>query len=164
MSPKAPCALLALALLAGTSAFARPPGPPGGPHGPPLPEIVEHHADDLGISEEVVVAVQQVGDAARPDMEALRDELGDARGEMHDLMESDAPDRAAVLDNVRRIGDLETSLHELEVGVLLAIRALLTPDQWSAIREKLPHRRPHRGPPPGGRDFNGESPNHNRGL
>lgn len=151
MNLKNPLALALVALLASSTALARPPGPPG-PHGPPPPpigDVVLKNAVELGLSEEVTQAVSDIAESSRSTVQGLREDLKDARDVLHDLLDAEVPDRGAALDQVRMVGDMETALRETEMGTMLDIRSLLTSEQWETLRETL-HRGPgHHGPPPG---------------
>ncbi|MBI5510503.1 MAG: periplasmic heavy metal sensor [Deltaproteobacteria bacterium] len=55
------------------------------------------------------------------------------RGELGRLLTADAPDRAAVDDVLRRIGEQQAALQRRVVEQALAVRAVLTPEQRPAF-------------------------------
>jgi Spy/CpxP family protein refolding chaperone len=108
----------------------------GGEHGhgrkhkrPPLDEILERHADRLGLDAESLARIRTVADASRPEHERLADELHALRLELRELLGQDEPDRDAVMRQADRVGAAETALDKHRLATLLEIRALLTPAQ-----------------------------------
>ena len=148
--------------LAGTSAARPPSGGPGGPGGPPgghgPGRLIDEHADELGLDEETREAIQRIVDDSRQDAEGFREELHALHDAMRTLLSQDEPDEAAVMQQAETIGKVETEMHKHRLSTLLAIRALLTPEQraeLTRIREEMrgegrgrggPRRGP--GPPP----------------
>lgn len=101
--------LLALTL----SAQALPPGPPPGP---PPHEVLLAFADDLGLDDETRAAVQETGEEAIPELQALHREL----------ME-DGPTRAEV-----------EALQAREREYIEDLHTLLTEAQWEEAKALLP--------------------------
>jgi Spy/CpxP family protein refolding chaperone len=106
----------------------------GEPHGrrherPPFDQILERHAERLGLDAETLARIRAAADASRPEHERLAGELHALRLEMRTLLSADAPDREAVLRQADRIGAAETALDKHRLLTLLEIRALLTPEQ-----------------------------------
>ncbi len=75
------------------------------------------------------------------------------------LLSQDDPDEAAVMQQAETIGKVETEMHKHRLSTLLAVRALLTPEQraeLTRIREEMRGEGRGRGgwrrgpgPPPG---------------
>jgi Spy/CpxP family protein refolding chaperone len=142
------------ALLVGLSlagqGFAQPPlgGPPpgGGPDsfgGPPPgrgpDRFIEEYAEELGLGDETLEAIDQIVDESREKARALRAELRDMHREMRELLSQDTPDESAVMQQADAIGKAETELHKHRLAALIGIRALLTEEQrqeLSRIREE----------------------------
>ena len=142
--------------LAGASA-ARPPsgGPPGG-HG--LGHLIAEHADELGLDEETLEAIQRIVVDAHQDAAGLRGELHALHDAMRTLLSQDDPDEASVMQQAETLGKVKTEMHKHRLSTLLAVRALLTPDQraqLTRIHEEMRGERGHGGrrrgpePPPG---------------
>ena len=146
--------LLALALSVSSLAAPPPPPPP-----PPTPahEVIAERAADLGIDAQTAKQIVTLAEAERDNVEALQQQLEDARADLHDLLEAEEPVRAEVMAAIDHLGSVETELHKTRVGVLLEIRALLTPEQREAVRafggggpggDGPPPPPPGGGPPP----------------
>jgi Spy/CpxP family protein refolding chaperone len=163
-------AALGLALGCPGLALAQEPGPPPRPPGdepprferhhrgpPPFEDVLERHADRLGLDEATRAKVRAVAEAARPEGDRLREDLHAAHGEMRALLGQDAPDEAAVLAQAERIGAAETALQKQRLRTMLEIRALLTPEQRAELVKIHEERKGHwkgrggrwgGGPPP----------------
>lgn len=130
-----------LGLFAG-AATAQPPDAAGGPGGrrfdrrhgpPPFEQVLERHAERLGLDDAARARVRAIADAARPEGDRLRNELEDRQREMRELLGADAPDEAAVLAQADRIGAAETALQKQRLRTMLEIRAILTPEQRAEL-------------------------------
>ena len=149
--------IVGLALLFwSASAQARPPQDGKGAKKNPL-EMIERHADKLGIDDATLEAIWEIADAGRPEGRQLRRSLRQLRKELREMLRSDAPDRVAVMAQVEAIGEVEVSLRKHDLNILMDIHTLLTPEQRQALDEMRPkHRKggPHgkgnRGPRGGG--------------
>ena len=132
--------LLALAGLAGVAA-AEPPDSPRGPggwhHGPPGPPpldgILDRHADELGLDAAMRVRIHDLAAQARQAAQPLDDALRTLHDGMHALLEQESPSADAVMQQADRIGVAETDLHKQRLQTMLAIRALLTPEQRAKL-------------------------------
>jgi Spy/CpxP family protein refolding chaperone len=141
---------LALLVLLPTAALAQqPPGPPPGVKAPPEPhELLEEHAEALGVDAETVARIQEIATAAKGDRERLAQAVEQARRDLGALLEAEQPDREAVLAQVDVLGAAETAVLRQHMETLLDIHALLTPQQLKALEAMAP-RPPAGGPPPG---------------
>jgi Spy/CpxP family protein refolding chaperone len=155
--------LLAAALFAAFAqpAHAQPDGPPPGPgfgrHGrpgpPPIDRVLERHAAELGLSDEVRAQVREIAQRSEGRVEPLAQALDEARDAMHALLSQDVPDADAVMRQADTVGAAETALHKERLRTLLEVRALLTPAQRAGLVKIFEARRRHRppgmdGPPP----------------
>jgi Spy/CpxP family protein refolding chaperone len=129
-----PAALgLAVAILATVPADAGPGR--GGPHGHGV-ERLERRVERLSLDEDKQAAVQEVLDAARAAEEATRQDIRDAHEAMRELLAAENPDEAAVMAQADRIGSLQLDAHKERLRTLLALRRLLTAEQWEALHER----------------------------
>jgi len=157
--------LLALAAAAALLPALPAPVHAGSPNEPAL-EGPRHHWRDrearlekdlasLGLSpaqDEKIRAILAQAKAARdPRREEMRAEFQ----KMHELLESDSPDEAAVLAQADKIGALKNEQHKAMLRTLLAIRAELTPEQRTELKAKMREHGPgrwfrgrHHGGPP----------------
>jgi Spy/CpxP family protein refolding chaperone len=159
-------ALLALAGLA-VAADAQQPAAPGTPsgsgprgwrHGPPGPppieELLERHADELGLDAAMQAKIRGIAAQARQQAQPALDELRSLHEGMHQLLVSDSPDSQQVMGQADRIGAAETQLRKQRLATMLEIRALLTPEQRQKLVQIFEDKRAHAGGrnwgPPGG--------------
>ena len=126
-------ALVVLSLTAGlsltTSAFARPEG-----RGADRLTRLEERIDRLGLDERTRTTIHTTIDAAQATLHDIRSQLQEAHQQLRTLMAQEAPDNV-VLDQSDRIGSLEAEYRNHTLSTLLAVRALLTPEQRASLRE-----------------------------
>jgi Spy/CpxP family protein refolding chaperone len=145
-------AALALASLAPKRAAAQPPGG-GGPRRPPIDQVLERHAERLGLDDATRARIREIADAARSEAEPREQELRRLHEDMRALLEQESPELDAVMRQAERIGTAETELQKQRLRTLLAIRALLTPEQRAElvrIHEERRKEREQRGDPAAG--------------
>jgi Spy/CpxP family protein refolding chaperone len=139
-------ALGAVGAVAAHQAAARPPG--GGCHGHGGEafglERLEHRIGSLGLADETKQAVYQAIDQARVERRALDEKIRAAHERMRELLEQDRPEAEPVLAQADSIGALVTDARKAELRAMVAIRGLLTPEQWKALHERR-HRRGEHG-------------------
>jgi Spy/CpxP family protein refolding chaperone len=135
---------------------APPPEGPGGPwhHGPPpLGDVLERHADELGLDADTRARIRQIAETSRDEEQPLATQLRALHEGMHQLLEGDAPKLDDVMHQADEIGALETQLRKHQLRTLLQIRALLTPDQRQKLVQIFEAKRArwhgHEGPPGG---------------
>jgi len=133
------CALLGYVFAAGAS-FARSPGPHKG-NGSPS-RLIEQHADQLGLDDETLDAIQEIVKVSRKRGKVLRGDLHAAHEVMRSLLSQEVPDESAVMQQAEVIGALELEARKNRLRAMLQIRALLTPGQ----REELVRIREASGP------------------
>jgi Spy/CpxP family protein refolding chaperone len=96
---------------------------------------IERHADELGIDDATLAEIQQIVEASREQAEAIYAEHRAARDAMHRMLEQDEPDFDAVMKQVETIGEIDIRKHKHRIATMLEIRAKLTPEQRSRLRE-----------------------------
>lgn len=102
----------------------------GGPMGF---ERIEHRLERLDLDSETREAALEILDEARAHHGALAPEIHEARDLMRELLAADAPDEEAVLAQADAIGALKREASHARVRTLLALRALLTAEQWQEL-------------------------------
>jgi len=150
-----------------------PPAPPdaaGGPQGPPPhagaqmrgqmmppqpgrppmersmprwwnnPQLVEK----LGITQDQIKKFDDIFQQHRLHLIDLNANLQKAEAVMEPLMSADQPDEAKVIAQIDRVAQARAELEKANARMLLAVRQVLTPDQWKKLQEEQP--RPGRGP------------------
>ena len=125
----------------------------GGPDG-----WIEQHAEELGIDGATLEEIHQIVAASREEADAVYAEHDQARKVMHELLDQDAPDSAAVMKQAEVIGESDVRKHKHRLATMLKIRAKLTSEQRSELRAMKDemhewHGKHHRG---GHRDEDGD--------
>jgi len=117
----------------------------GGPDG-----WIEEHAEELGIDDATLEQINQIVAASREEADAIYAEHRKARKLMHELLDQDQPDTAAVMKQAEVLGEIDVRKHKHRLATMLKIRAKLTPEQRSELRAMKDemherHGRHHRG-------------------
>ena len=126
------CAL-ALVLSAAPALAQPPPPPPDEPDRPGIERMLEHNAERLHLDDATRERIRAFAEAGRAQSRPQREALGRLHDEMHALLSADAPELDAVLAKADEIGRAETELQKQRLRTMLAIRALLTPEQRSEL-------------------------------
>lgn len=100
--------------------------------GPP-PEVMKQALRQAGLSNEQMKKIDELIFAAEKEKLDLRHQLRKARLELGRLLGEEKPDRGAVLELADRMGKLETELRRNHLKLLLDVRSLMTPEQWTQI-------------------------------
>ena len=116
----------ALFALCGVPAFAQPRPDPGG-HG--IERLLERNAERLHLDDATREKIRALAEDGRKQSKPQREALDRLHEEMHALLTADAPELDATLAKADEIGAAETALHKERLRTMLAIRALLTPEQ-----------------------------------
>jgi Spy/CpxP family protein refolding chaperone len=129
-------ALAALALASvlslTTSAWARAPR-----QGFERMSRLEEKLDALNLDDSVRTAVHKAIDEGRVAQEDIRSQLRKARQDLRAMLQQENPPEAQVLAQSEVIGGLVTEQHKQALHTLLAVRALLTPEQRTSLREAM---------------------------
>ena len=129
-------ALLAFAAtwLLATAVGAEGPGAPGKRRGPPpIERVLERHAERLGLDDDTRARIRELSSEGRDAGRAHREALRALRDELRELLSQDAPKESEVFAKADEIGRAETALQKERLRTMLAIRALLTPEQRSEL-------------------------------
>jgi Spy/CpxP family protein refolding chaperone len=87
----------------------------------------------LNLTDEQARRVEQVMAGFRSRTEQLRINLARARLDAREALLQATPDRARLDTIARRIGELEGQLTQARFGMLLELKTILTPEQWSRV-------------------------------
>jgi Spy/CpxP family protein refolding chaperone len=143
-----------LALLAGTALVA---SATAGSEGEGCSEHGKHHGhwkkgpgfgfghfqdriEELGLDDATKQQVLAILDQGREQRRAMKDERRASREKMDALLANPEVTEAELMAQVDADAALHTEAHKAKLRALLAIRGLLTPEQWEAFRK-----RPERG-------------------
>lgn len=103
---------------------------------------MERNADELGLTDDQLDAMQQLVDAEAPARDELRNATRAARDQLHALLDADEIDEGEVVAQVESIGALKTQKRVDQMRLRLALREIMSPEQraqWRTIRSE--HRR-----------------------
>ena len=148
-------AILLMGLAAASTANAQQPS---GPPGPPtrgqsfltpedraaMGQIFWHRAQErLGLTDQQVADIRALLDAQRAAARAGVQNLMAARRQLHGLLDQPTSDAAAIQTAAAQVKDLQAKVLDHRLQAMLAVRAKLTPEQWSqwrAMRQNMGHR------------------------
>ncbi|KIG16476.1 hypothetical protein DB30_04389 [Enhygromyxa salina] len=139
VAPFAAGLALGLGIALGVSALRQPETPPAR-SAAPIQDVLEHHADALGLDRATIEEAWALANAARAELDGYRATIRAEREELNQILDAAKVDRARMAAVVAEISAAESELRIRELEVMLEIRALLTPEQIEEL-EKL-------GPPP----------------
>ena len=115
-----------------TSAWARTPRP-----GFDRMSRLEEKLDALNLDDTVRASVHKAVDDGRVAQEDIRSQLRKARQDLRAMLQQENPPEAQVLAQSEVIGGLVTEQRKQALHTLLAVRALLTPEQRASLREAM---------------------------
>ena len=145
--------------LAAGVAFAQPPrrdgnGPPPPPPGPPRsvhdvlggppgkwwdnPDMVKK----LNLSPDQQRKMDEIFQQSRLKLIDVNAALQKEEATLEPLVQVDQPDDSKVLPQLDRVAQARSELEKVDGRVLLALRHVLTPEQWRKLQEENPNRPP----------------------
>ena len=115
-----------------TSAWARVPR-----HSFDRMSRLEEKIDALNLDDATRTAIHKTIDEGRAAQDDIRSQLRKARQDFRAMLQQDKPNEAQVLAQSEVIGGLVTEQRKQALHTLLAVRALLTPEQRASLREAM---------------------------
>ena len=112
-----------------TPAFTRPPGPPPGM--PP-----ENIFAILGLDEATQAEIHKIRVTSRAELCTLLPQLQQAHQRMNAFLDQDTPDEVIIMEQTETLANNRTKIKRERLRMMLRVRALLTPAQREALREK----------------------------
>lgn len=112
------------------------------------PPLLIKRAAEIGLTPDQVAKIRQEVLAAQARSVDLRTKIGKAKVESIRLLAADKVDERAVGAQIDEAAKAGAELRKLQVGVMLRVRDLLTPDQLKKLEERKP-RNPDAKPGPG---------------
>lgn len=147
--------ILVLVLLSAGLVFAQEGPLPGGPGGPPprrgpgmmgpmggmMPMMrfwkESRIANLLGLSQQQIDQLDQVVDSNEPQLKQMSEQLRTNEDQLHKLMDADQPDTAQINSQIDQIAQMRASLEKATAKMHLAVRGILTPDQWKKLQAEM---------------------------
>ena len=99
-----------------------------GPH-----HMMQRVLSQLGLSGAQVEEIQKLHFSAEREMIEIRHELDQARLELEQAFEAREPDKAGIFALIEQVEKLEVQKKKNRLGLMLDIRALMTPEQWKQL-------------------------------
>lgn len=126
--------LLSAALLPLTA--ARGDNPPGDPFSGAFfpPELILQTRDQIGFSQDQLMAFQALVEKTQPRSNELQQRLERETAALAALAKPERVTEAPLLAQLDKVLDAERDLKHLHIGLLVAIKNLLTPDQQEKLR------------------------------
>ena len=100
----------------------------------------------LGVSDEQVQKIESIFQDHRLRLIDLDADLQKQEAILEPMIEADQPDEAQVIAQIDKVAQARANLEKSNAQMLLAIRRVLTVDQWQKLRD-LPGVSPLRGGP-----------------
>lgn len=94
-------------------------------------------ADKIGVSKEVQEKIQKIDQDSRKEVRELQQKTQGAMAKQANLMKEAKPDEAAVMAAIDELFDLRKQMAKAQTRRVLAVKALLTPEQIDAAVEAL---------------------------
>jgi len=144
-----PLAVLLAGLLIGGIALARKgPGGPGGPAGPRAEfnlRMLERASGQLGLDDATLSRIKdRVYESEKIGID-LKAKLELAKLELRRVLDEDNPPRDTAMKRIAAVGDLETRLRQHQIGLMIDVRAMLTAEQRTMLKQMRTERRGKRG-------------------
>jgi Spy/CpxP family protein refolding chaperone len=100
----------------------------------------------IGVSDEQVQKIDKIYQDHRPQLVDLRAEVDKQEAMLEPLVEADQPNEAQVVAQIDKVAQARANLEKANAKMLLAMRRVLTVDQWKQVRN-LPGASPFRARP-----------------
>jgi protein CpxP len=136
------------------------PPPPGRDRGPGMPPGKWWDNPDmvrrLGLTADQTKKLDDIFQQSRLKLIDLHAALEKEEAILDPLMDAPQPDDSKMLPEIDKIAQARAELEKANARLLLAIRHVLTPEQWQMLEKQAPRpRRDMPPPPPGGPDGGG---------
>jgi len=113
-------------------------------------------AQKIGLTPDQIKRINDTFQKSRIELIDLKANLEKQDAYLEPILAANPPDTAKALAQIDKIADARASLEKAHARVLLGIRSVLTPEQWTKLSS---HRGPGGPEGPGGGGFPGHGPN-----
>jgi len=114
-----------------------PPLPPEPPLAPPSYGIPPELVEKLGLPKAQVQKVQDLTFDANDALIGLEADLKRAQLVLERELRQPSPNEATVKDLVEKVGRAETAVRQNRVGLMVAIKKVLGPDNWQKLEAEM---------------------------
>lgn len=120
--------LVALVLSLGTAVALAGPG-----NAPPA--LKRKFMKKLGLDRKQIQKIDDLTYRADREKLDIRHEIEKNRLDLEQLMSADKPNEAAIFSKLEKLSALDLKLKKNRIGLMLKVRAILTPEQWNKLEE-----------------------------
>ena len=110
-------------------------------HKGPNSKGMMHKLKALGVDASVIKEIKRISIANRKAQVPLKSAAELAKIELHELLDADQVDEAAVMKAIDNVSAAKTRVRKNQIRTMLKIRALLTPEQRIAFKQFREKRR-----------------------
>ena len=100
----------------------------GGPH-----HMMQRVLSQLALSDAQMGEIEKLHFSAEREMIEIRHQLDQARLELEQAFEASEPDKKGIFALIERVEMFEVQKKKNRLGLMLDIRALMTPEQWKQL-------------------------------
>jgi Spy/CpxP family protein refolding chaperone len=125
---KAITLLVALMLSLGTAVALAGPG-----HAPPA--LKRKFMKKLGLDTKQIKKIEDLTYRADREKLDIRHEIQKNHLDLEQLMSAEKPNEAAIFSKLEKISALELKLKKNRIGLMLKVKAILTPQQWEKLQD-----------------------------
>jgi Spy/CpxP family protein refolding chaperone len=125
---KAITLMVALMLSLGAAVALAGPG-----HAPPA--LKRKFMKKLGLDTKQIKKIEDLTYRADREKLDLRHEIQKNHLDLEQLMSAEKPNEAAIFTKLEKISALELKLKKNRIGLMLKVKAILTPQQWEKLQE-----------------------------
>lgn len=101
-------------------------------------------AKKIGLSDELRAKIREAGSASRDEIDAKQKKMRECMDRQAELMKAPKIDEAAVMAVVDELFNVRRDMAKLQVKRIIAVKALLTPQQLAAALEEVKRMREER--------------------
>jgi Spy/CpxP family protein refolding chaperone len=120
--------LVALMLSLGTTVALADPG-----HAPPA--LKRKIMKKLGLDRQQIKKIDDLTYRADREKLDIRHEIQKNHLDLEQLMLADKPNEAAIFSKLEKISALDLKIKKNRIGLMLKVKAILTPEQWEKLQE-----------------------------
>ncbi len=96
---------------------------------------LERMLDDADLTPETADRVRSIFEQSREAHRPMRKLIREAQAKLHDLLDADEPDAAAVIAQADEVGNLIGQAQRMRVSTLLQVRSVVTAEEWHELRQ-----------------------------
>jgi Spy/CpxP family protein refolding chaperone len=112
--------------------------------GHPPPALKRKFMKKLGLDSQQIKKIDDLTYRADREKLDIHHEIEKNRLDLEQLMSAEKPNEAAIFSTLEKISALELKMKKNRIGLMLKVRAILTPEQWEKLQEFQANRQAQR--------------------